>query len=72
MTNFGFQKHYAEGTPTSARTERRCGMCRTWYPARAELCPNCKTMRHAFNPGLRVAMLNNNAYKNAERAKRDR
>lgn len=70
MTNFNFQKHYAEGSPIRATTERRCNMCRTWYPARAELCPQCKTMKSAFNKGLRVAMLNNNTYRNAERAKR--
>lgn len=70
MTNFGFQKHYPEGTPIGPRTERSCRVCREWYPARQALCPNCKTIRNAFNKGLRVAMLNDNLNKQRERAER--
>jgi RNA polymerase subunit RPABC4/transcription elongation factor Spt4 len=67
----GFAKHYPEGTPRRAYTERRCNMCRNWYPAQAALCPECKTRKPAFNKGLRVAMLNNNLNEAKERALRD-
>lgn len=72
MPNFGFNRLYPEGTPVTAATQRRCNTCRTWYPARAALCPECNTRRHAFNPGLRVAMLNDNLNKQRERAIKER
>jgi hypothetical protein len=72
LTYFGFNRLYPEGTPTTSATQRRCPTCRTWYPARAALCPDCKTMRHAFNKSMRVAMLNTNTNKQREAAIRDR
>jgi len=72
VTNFGFNRLYPEGTPTTPTTERRCNLCRTWYPAKAALCPQCKVERPKFNPGMRVAMLNENLNKQRERAIRER
>ena len=70
MTNFGFNRLYPEGTPITSATQRRCNTCRNWYPARKRLCPECRANGPKFNPGLRVAMLNEATNKARERAMR--
>jgi hypothetical protein len=71
VTNFGFRKHYAEGYPRAANTERRCNGCRSWYPVSLSSCPECKHEAPRFNKWMRHALLNANLNRNKEAAIRD-
>lgn len=46
--------------------------CRQWYDAQARSCPACGSPRHAFNPWLRHAQLNNALYAQAARAEAEK
>lgn len=54
--------------PTGSSREVRCNGCRTWFPARLLICPDCETARPGFNKHIRGAQLDRHLHSYAHTA----